>query len=389
MLSDEVKLSAEILSALNNAETGDSIIKSIDYTRPLNEYPTVQKIVEYLKLDIPAQHVYTESLNLYGKVVQDDMEKYLENDALSSSMLKAASKTPLDFQFSLSEDKEALEELRGKKHFALGTFLHQCLLEPTKFKRAIIEPDFKLSSHEGCDVGIAFYEGLCAERGIVFPNVPVESLQTKKNYIEALKKLADVEAVEPEHKLKIDILEKRINTYAGGIIKRLLLHSKRETSVYYTDPETDMPLKVRPDAIQFRENIGVDAIISVKSTACESLDAFYSHAAKLNYDLSEGMYQEVVSAATGRDFNTTIMIMLQTVAPYHIAVLVWTPEDIEMGKYKFRNALHNAKQIIEKGSAQGLEVHAQDDSFGLIEMALPGWNQKEQLPVNIKNHYGK
>lgn len=355
----------------------------IDYTRPLSEYPKVQTIVDYLKLNIPAQHIYTESLNLYGKVVQDDMEKYLDDDSLNSSTLKAASKTPLDFQFALSEDKEELEKLKGKKHFALGTFLHQCLLEPTKFKRAIIEPDFKLSSHEGCDVGIAFYEGLCDEMRIPYPNVPVESLQTKKNYIEALKKLADIEPVEPEHKMKIDILEKRIDNYAGGIIKRLLLHSKRETSVYITDSESGLPLKVRPDAIQFKENIGVDAIISVKSTACENLDAFYSHAAKLNYDLSEGMYQEVVSAATGRDFNTTIMIMLQTVAPYHIAVLVWTPEDIEMGKYKFHNALTNAKQIVEKGSAQGLEVHAQENSFGLIEMSLPGWNQKEQLPVNI------
>ena len=361
----------------------EDYFKVIDYSRPLEEYPTIQTITDHLRQHAASKHVYTESLNQFGKVVCDDMEKYLDNDAVSSSMLKAALKTPLDFQFSLSEDKEELEKLRGKKHFALGTFLHQCVLEPTKFKRAIIEPDFKLSSHEGCDVGIAFYEGLCAEMGKEYPNVPVESLQTKKNYIEALKKCADVEPVEAEHKLKIDILERRIKTYGGGIIPRLLLHSKREVSVYHQDVETGLDLKVRPDALQFKENIGVDAVISIKSTACENLNAFYAHAAKLHYDLSEGMYQEVVSAATGRDFNTTIMIMLQTVAPYHIAVLVWTAEDIEMGKHKYKTALFNAKEIIDKGSAKGYDVFAESDDFGLIKMQLPGWNQREQLPVNI------
>jgi len=74
----------------------------IDYSRPLTDYPTVQKIVEFLKQDLPAQHIYTFSLNVNGSVVQDDMEKYLENDALSSSMLKAALKTPLHFEFARS-----------------------------------------------------------------------------------------------------------------------------------------------------------------------------------------------------------------------------------------------------------------------------------------------
>jgi len=372
-----------MMSALNKAEEGQSIVKSIDYTRPLNEYPTVQKIAEFLRMRVKHENVKTDSLQFGGRVVCDSMEKYLENEGLSSSMLKATLKTPLHFEFALSDDKEELEKLRDPKYFNLGTFLHQCILEPTKFSRVIVEPDFKLSSHEGCDVGIAFYEGLCEERGIAYPNVPYESLQTKKNYIEALKKAADVQPVSEEHNLKIKVLKRHIDHYGGGIIKRLLTHAKREISIYHTDTESGLRLKVRPDAIQFKENIGVDAIISIKSTACEDLQAFYSNAAKLHYDLSEGMYQEVVSAATGRDFNTTIMIMLQTVPPFAVAVLVWSGEDIEMGKHKFRVALQNAKEIIEKKSTKGYEVYSEDGHLGLIEMSLPRWNQTERLPQNI------
>lgn len=383
MLSADFKLSAEQLAALNEALDGENIVKAIDYSRPLDEYPTADKIVKYIKSGVAPVNVPTKSLNVNGKVICDKMENYLASDDLSSSMLKAARKTPLDYHFARSEDKELLESLKGANHYSLGTFLHQCILEPTKFSRAIVEPDFRLSSHEGCDVGIAFYEGLCQERGLEYPHVPYESLQTKKNYIEVLKKCADVQPVSEEHKAKIDILKRHVDRYGDGIIKRLITHAKREVSVYYKDPETGLGLKVRPDGLQFEENIGVNAIISVKSTACENLQAFCSHAAKLDYDLSEGMYQEVVSGATGRDFNTTIMIMLQTVAPFHIAVLVWSAEDIEMGKHKFKTALQNAIEIEGKQSFKGYEVFAEDGTFGLIQMSLPGWNQREDLPQNI------
>lgn len=358
--------------------------KAIDFTRPLEEYPKADFIAKFLKSDVKPQHIYTESLNANGLVVQDAMEKYLESEDLSSSMLKAALKTPLDFEFTRSEDKEALAEIKGTPaYFNIGTYSHQCLLEPTKFERVIIEPKFSLASHEGCDTGIKFYEQLAREKGLKIPVIESESLQSKKNHIESLKKICDVEPVTEENYTKIKILKKRFDTYGGGILKKLLHHSKREISMYCTDPISGLNLKVRPDAIQFKENIGVDAIISIKSTGCKDLKAFYTDTAKLNYDLSEGMYQEVATQCTGRDFNTTITIMLQTVAPFHIAALVWSAEDIEMGKHKFHFAMNNAKDIMEKKSVKGYEVYSEENNCGLIQMSLPGWNQQEYLPVNI------
>lgn len=381
MESGENTVMPDLHSASVSSE--DFFKNSIDYTRPLNEYPTIQKIVEFLRLGIAPQHIYTETLNVKGKVVCDKMENYLENDAISSSMLKSARKTPLDFHFSKSEDKEELEKIKGKDYFNIGTFLHQCLLEPTKFSRAIEEPKYSLSGYEGANVAIEFYKGVCKQKGINYPVDVTDSLQSKKTYLSLLQEMADIQPVNEEHKLKIDILKRHSETYGGGIIRKLLTHAKREISIYYTDPETGIDLKVRPDALQFEENIGVNAIVSIKSTACENLQAFMTQAAKLDYDLSEGMYQEVVSAATGRDFNTTIMIMLQTVAPFHIGVLVWTAEDIEMGKHKYKHALHNAALISENDSVKGYEVYAEENSFGLIQFSLPGWNQREQLPQNI------
>jgi hypothetical protein len=94
------------------------------------------------------------------------------------------------------------------------------------------------------------------------------------------------------------------------------------------------------------------------------------------------MYQDVVSKVTGRDFNTTIMIMLQTVEPFGVAVMVWSAEDIETGKYKFRTALQIAKECQEKNHYPGYEAFAEEGCFGLIQMQLPQWNNKELLPAN-------
>lgn len=416
MNSHDFELSADMMSALNNSEKAGSILssRSIDYTRPLKDYPTAQTIADYLKRSVKPQHVYTESLNVGGVVVQDAMEKYLENEALSSSMLKAALKTPLHFEFARSEDKEELEKIKGTPaHFNLGNFLHQAILEPTKFNRAIIEPKFSLTSHDGAALGIEFYENIITQKGygmlasednsgglvanetdahlvfeilkerLVTAKYKSESLDYKKMYLSMLKEAADIEPVTEENYIKIQILKKHYETYGNGILKRLLHHSKREISMYHTDVNSGLKLKIRPDAIQFKENIGVDAIISIKSSGIEDLQAFYYQAAKFHYDLSEGMYQEVASKCTGRDFNTTITVMLQTVAPFAIAILVWSAEDIEMGKHKYRFALENAKEIIEKESVRGYEVFAEEDNMGLIQMSLPGWNQKEYLPVNI------
>lgn len=394
---------------LNTLKTGNELMDaSIDYTRPLSEYPTPQTIVDFLMQGTDPKHIYTEDLRVNGIAVQDAMEKYLSDDALSSGMLKDALKTPMHFAFSLDGDKAALQELQKEKgHFNLGNYLHQAILEPTKFGRAIVEPTASLASTEGVESLMKFWEETIEKQGFGFnekdEEITVEeslSLATedvsklglsmakidgKKAYLRALKSFSGLEAVTEENFLKIQILKKHYEEYGGGILKRLLKHSKREISFYHTDPVTGLKVKVRPDAIQFKENIGVDAIISVKSSGIEDLRAFYYQAAKLHYDLSEGMYQEVATAVTGRDFNTTIMIMLQTVAPFAVAILVWSPEDIETGKHKYRTALGIAKESLETESFPGYDSFAEVGNFGLIQMHLPQWNNRELLPSQIEN----
>ena len=65
--------------SLSNMQEGEKLLSSIDYTRPLNEYATADDISFFLNTRDKPRHVYTKDLNLNGRVVKEDMEKYLSS----------------------------------------------------------------------------------------------------------------------------------------------------------------------------------------------------------------------------------------------------------------------------------------------------------------------
>lgn len=377
--------------------------QGIDYTRPLGEYPTAKNVADFIKQRKGTQHIYTKSLNIGGVAVQDAMDKYLDNSGYSSGQLKAALKTPLHLYFEREdESRRELEKLQDKNHFKLGSFLHECMLEPTKFSRVTVEPKLSRASNSDLDELIKFWEGvletqeICLLDGnevtpqdvLTFASSQVPSTEKrddKKKYLAIIENATGVTSISESDKIIVDVVRRNYEAYGDGIIPKLLKHSKREISLYAENEATGLNVKVRPDAMQFAENIGVNAIISVKSTGVESLGHFFYQSAKLNYELTEGMYQEVASKVTGRDFNTTIMIMLQTVAPYGVGVMVWNGEDIEIGKYKYRQAIQTAYECELSESYPTYDAFAEEGNLGLIDMKQPEWNSKELQPVDLNN----
>jgi hypothetical protein len=394
----------ETMPNLHSAQVSNKeLFKGIDFTRPLNEYPTAQNVADFIKQRKGTQHIYTKNLNIGGVAVQDAMEKYLSNESYSSGQLKAALKTPLHLFFEREDEaRRELEKLADNKTFKLGTFLHECMLEPTKFSRVVVEPKKSRANNNDLDDLIEFYENVCEQREVCYLNGEEVSSQAvfdyankevpettkrddKKKYLAILEECSGVTAISAQHKIIVDVVKRNYEAYGNGLIPKLLKHSKREISLYTKDEVTGLDVKVRPDSMQFAENIGVNAIISVKSTSAESLSHFYYQSAKFNYELSEGMYQEVASQVTGRDFNTTITIMLQTVAPFGVGVMVWNGEDIEIGKHKYRQAIQTAYECELNGDYPTYDAFAEEGNLGIINMKQPDWNAKELHPTDLSN----
>ena len=391
-------LNFQSLSSLS--EVGN-VMKSIDYTRPLNEYATPDLIASFLSTRENAVHIYSDSLRRNGFVIKEDMSKYLAaKDYINSGALKEAIKSPLHLFYQLNSGwKDQLEAYeKTKSYFVLGEFIHQAILEPRKFERVVIEPGYKLNTKDGVKSLIAFWEDKLYEteedevstseevkETIIKAGFDLDKMDGLRQYYAALKVSSGFSSVSETDKLIIDIVYFNYRRYGDGLFPELLKRSKRETSIYYEDPVYNLRQRIRPDAMQFEENIGANTIISVKSTRAESIGHFTYQSAKLNYELSEGMYCEIASAVTRRDFNCVITIMVQTIPPYGVAALVWDGEDIEIGKYKYHQALQTVSDCLETGKYPGYDAYAEAGNRGLIAMKQPEWNTKELHPVDIND----
>lgn len=321
-------------------------------------------------------------LSVNGLVVQDEMQTYLNHKSISSSSLKEILKTPLHYRF-YQEQKHIAPD---KSCFQLGTFAHMAFIEPDRFDKYIIEPEGSLAKKEDVISLIKFYE---KTNGLTLSGLTHMGADPKmnelKNYLSSLKEKCPYSVVAKEYQQIVDLLQYNYNHYGGGIIPRILKGALGEVSMYGVDAETGKKVKARADFLNVEENIGVNAIISFKTTSASTLNKFIYDTAKFQYELSEGMYQQVAYDVTGRKFNVTIMIVLQTVAPYLPAVFWWQAEDIQNGKYKYRNALNLVAECEEKKSWPGFDAMAESGNYGVLELSQPEWAKKELHPVDIED----
>lgn len=139
-------------------------------------------------------------------------------------------------------------------------------------------------------------------------------------------------------------------------------------------------MKIRPDGLLLEENFGVNAILSVKTTNATSVEAFMRDCAKYRYELAEGMYLKVAGEITGREFTATLMVMAQTVLPFQVAVFYWDAEDLQVGKYKYAQALDIVKQCRAADTWPGFDAKAEEGAHGIIQCKLPDYIKAELLP---------
>lgn len=388
----ELALDKKVVEGLD-FQTLDDLASSEKIETTVEDSPLCFDRTVYTPVDVfaaklrnsPVRHVRVsnKALSVHGRVVNDGMAKYLNNPAICSSALKEALKSPMHYFYHRMQTFEP----RNLKHFDLGTFAHMAFLEPKRFDRVSVAPEINRAEREGVIRGIQFYQTLLQRSpDCVLSDLKMSGLRDKLNELEMAATAEGWQVVDADHKKIIDIVKSGYNTYGGGLLPRLFLNAKSEISMYGTDPQTGIKVRIRPDAILLEEDFGINAVISVKTTSSTTLEGFINDAAKYRYELSEGMYLDVASQVTGRDFSATVMVMLQTVIPFQIAVFYWDAEDLQIGKYKYRQALDTIKECQDKNCYPGFDSKAEEGHYGLIQMKLPDRIKRELLSVYIENN---
>ena len=319
-----------------------------------------------------------------SRVVNDKMEKYLTAPGESSSALKTALVSPRHYLIYKNEKLKPKDD----SHFTLGTFIHSAFLEPSKFDKVKVLPEnAPRNTNDGLIALIDYFWRLLGKE-------QKDLSEFKQGQLKA--ELAELEAEAAEQGYTfisapdaeiIRIIRSSYRTYGGGIIPKLIRNGRTETSMYGIDPATGLKVKIRPDCMLLEEQIGVNIILSVKTTSASTLDGFMRDAAKYRYELAEGMYLQVASEITGRKFTGTLMLIAQTVIPFQCALIWLDAEDLEIGKYKYQQAMETVRQAKESDCYPGFECYAEEGARGIIQARFPSYIKAELKPQFIPEQY--
>ena len=319
-----------------------------------------------------------------SRVVNDKMEKYLAAPGESSSALKTALVSPRHYLIYKNEKLKPKDD----SHFTLGTFIHSAFLEPSKFDKVKVLPEnAPRNTNDGLIALIDYFWRLLGKE-------QKDLSEFKQGQLKA--ELAELEAEAAEQGYTfisapdaeiIRIIRSSYRTYGGGIIPKLIRNGRTETSMYGIDPATGLKVKIRPDCMLLEEQIGVNIILSVKTTSASTLDGFMRDAAKYRYELAEGMYLQVASEITGRKFTGTLMLIAQTVIPFQCALIWLDAEDLEIGKYMYQQAMETVRQAKESDCYPGFECYAEEGARGIIQARFPSYIKAELKPQFIPEQY--
>lgn len=166
--------------------------------------------------------------------------------------------------------------------------------------------------------------------------------------------------------LKHDLAE--VNACAESVLAHpmagalLGLEGAPEVSVFARDPDTGVELRCRFDKRPAEHT----AVLDLKSTGTDaSARGFAKTAAKFKYNVQEAHYLHTNWLATGEE-RRMVFIVVETTAPYLVAVHQLDNDFLEAGRVEARRAREIFAECMETGKWPGYA-----ENIGLLSM--PNW----------------
>ncbi|MBW5285977.1 PD-(D/E)XK nuclease-like domain-containing protein [Burkholderia gladioli] len=140
---------------------------------------------------------------------------------------------------------------------------------------------------------------------------------------------------------------------------------KAEVSAFWTDPDTGIECRCRPDFVHELDNTSV-VLLDVKTFSSADPDEFRRQAARKRYHVQAAYYTDGYAAASGIDVAAFIFVAVETEWPYAASALMLTPESIEQGRADYLRNLRTYARCMETGEWPG---YARD----ITMISLPQW----------------
>lgn len=267
-------------------------------------------------------------------------EDYHGGPGISKSGLDLIERSPLHYWASyLDPARKPREE---KAHFTFGTAVHTAVLEPETFDdRYVIVP-------EGIDRRTKDGKEIWAD------------LQ-----LQALEKGADLLPYADFAKA----MAMKASCHTHPMSKQIFREGIAEQSVFWTDEETGVLCKCRPDWLMGGDN---PAILDLKTTQDASPNGFIRSAYTYRYHVAAAWYLDGLEAATGSKPDVFMFLAVEKEAPYASAYYYADDAMLAVGRAEYRRLLRIYADCINDDIWPGYNTKLQP-------LSLPKWADVSML----------
>lgn len=189
-----------------------------------------------------------------------------------------------------------------------GTALHTIVLEPASFAATyVVTPKFDRRTKDGKAEAAAWEEANTGKKFIA------------QDELDALMRMQQCIGS---------------HTEAASMLRR----GVTEKSFFWTDEDTGIQCRIRPDSLVLDEHGEVIAAIDLKSTQNAEKRKFSRTMVDRGYDLQAAFYVDGIALAIGRKVPF-YFLAVETAAPYGVALYKTGERTLEVGRSKYRAAL--------------------------------------------------
>lgn len=244
-------------------------------------------------------------------------DEYHAAGGISRSKLMLLDKSPYHFWY------ESLSGLAKKKEstpaMIIGSVFHTLLLEPAKFR----------------------------DEYVVMPKIDRRTKQGKEDYETFVQQT--VGKILLTHDQYENVLEMVQLVSKHEIVTTLLDEAQFEQSIFWTDKETGLQFKTRPDIWSTK------MVVDLKTTADASEYSFTRSAVNYGYYLQGAMAFEACKAI-GKPFEMFTILAIEKDAPHVPAIFIMSDEALQKGIDQFSHYKKQLKACFDANRWEGYPV---------------------------------
>lgn len=244
-------------------------------------------------------------------------EDYHGSQGISRSQLLHLNKSPYHFWYKTISGEDAKENPTTSMN--IGTAFHGMLLEPEKFESQFL----------------------------VMPNLDRRTKAGKEMYAQFMAESEGKTILTQDEYWRVYEMVEKISQHE--IVATLLEGAKFEQSIFWTDKETGIQFKSRPDIWS------PSMIVDLKTTANANYYSFQRSAMDYGYFLQAGMTYEACKTI-GKPFEMFVILACEKEAPYVPAVYMMDNEALQFGIDQFQNLKKKLKACMDKNHWPAYEI---------------------------------